>query len=228
MSEPRNRKRPSRGRDEHRPPARPSRLCRQSPRACQALPRRHQRRLSWCRLGSWVSIAGILHRVDGRMTLGHRALPVSQLLSSRDALQGRAARPIRAGTRWSVPLQAGGCLGGAITRRATREIIYSPECIDLPHLGCTPNWLRARRNSSARVTAAASTHRVNFEGPARDQLSDYANPAADDGQIEVDKSRKGFRKNSASGTTRIRSSRYPPRTASDSLKSEPWRLGLHP
>jgi len=58
------------------------------------------------------------------------------------------------------------------------------------HLGCTPNWLEGEKNSSAPVTAAVLHHRVNFEGPAARPLERYAIRRADDGQIEVDKSRK--------------------------------------
>jgi len=59
------------------------------------------------------------------------------------------------------------------------------------HLGCTPNWLEAEakykcpcHGSGFRKTG------VNFEGPAPRPLERYRIVWADDGQIQIDKSKK--------------------------------------
>jgi cytochrome b6-f complex iron-sulfur subunit len=59
------------------------------------------------------------------------------------------------------------------------------------HLGCTPNWLEREgkfkcpcHGSGFKITG------VNFEGPAPRPLERWALHIAEDGQLEVDKSRK--------------------------------------
>jgi cytochrome b6-f complex iron-sulfur subunit len=59
------------------------------------------------------------------------------------------------------------------------------------HLGCTPNWLEREgkfkcpcHGSGFKITG------VNFEGPAPRPLERWAVKIAEDGQLEVDKSRK--------------------------------------
>lgn len=58
------------------------------------------------------------------------------------------------------------------------------------HLGCTPNWLASEfkfkcpcHGSGFRITG------INFEGPAPRPLERYAVRIAEDGQIEVDRSK---------------------------------------
>jgi len=58
------------------------------------------------------------------------------------------------------------------------------------HLGCTPNWLEAEQKFKCPCHGSGFyKDGVNFEGPAPRPLERYAIRLADDGQIEVDKSR---------------------------------------
>jgi len=58
------------------------------------------------------------------------------------------------------------------------------------HLGCTPNWLEAEQKFKCPCHGSGFyKDGVNFEGPAPRPLERYAIKLADDGQLEVDKSR---------------------------------------
>jgi cytochrome b6-f complex iron-sulfur subunit len=58
------------------------------------------------------------------------------------------------------------------------------------HLGCTPNWLEAEQKFKCPCHGSGFyKDGINFEGPAPRPLERYAITKADDGQIEVDKSR---------------------------------------
>jgi cytochrome b6-f complex iron-sulfur subunit len=58
------------------------------------------------------------------------------------------------------------------------------------HLGCTPNWLEAEQKFKCPCHGSGFYKEgINFEGPAPRPLERYAIRLADDGQIEVDKSR---------------------------------------
>ncbi|MFM7845075.1 MAG: Rieske 2Fe-2S domain-containing protein [Planctomycetota bacterium] len=58
------------------------------------------------------------------------------------------------------------------------------------HLGCTPNWLEAEQKFKCPCHGSGFyKDGVNFEGPAPRPLERYAIKVADDGQLEVDKSR---------------------------------------
>ena len=58
------------------------------------------------------------------------------------------------------------------------------------HLGCTPNWLEAEQKFKCPCHGSGFyIDGINFEGPAPRPLERYAIVVADDGQIEVDKSR---------------------------------------
>ena len=58
------------------------------------------------------------------------------------------------------------------------------------HLGCTPNWLEAEQKFKCPCHGSGFyKDGVNFEGPAPRPLERYAIKIADDGQLEVDKSR---------------------------------------
>jgi cytochrome b6-f complex iron-sulfur subunit len=58
------------------------------------------------------------------------------------------------------------------------------------HLGCTPNWLEAEQKFKCPCHGSGFyKDGINFEGPAPRPLERYAIRVADDGQIEVDKSR---------------------------------------
>ena len=60
------------------------------------------------------------------------------------------------------------------------------------HLGCTPNWLEAEQKFKCPCHGSGFyKDGVNFEGPAPRPLERYAIKIADDGQLEIDKSR-GF------------------------------------
>jgi len=58
------------------------------------------------------------------------------------------------------------------------------------HLGCTPNWLEGEQKFKCPCHGSGFyKDGVNFEGPAPRPLERYAIRLADDGQLEVDKSR---------------------------------------
>ena len=59
------------------------------------------------------------------------------------------------------------------------------------HLGCTPNWLEAEQKFKCPCHGSGFyKDGINFEGPAPRPLERYAIHLAEDGQLEVDKSRK--------------------------------------
>jgi cytochrome b6-f complex iron-sulfur subunit len=59
------------------------------------------------------------------------------------------------------------------------------------HLGCTPNWLEAEQKFKCPCHGSGFyKDGINFEGPAPRPLERYAIRIADDGQLEVDKSKK--------------------------------------
>lgn len=59
------------------------------------------------------------------------------------------------------------------------------------HLGCTPNWLEGEQKFKCPCHGSGFyKDGVNFEGPAPRPLERYAIRVADDGQLEVDKSRR--------------------------------------
>ena len=58
------------------------------------------------------------------------------------------------------------------------------------HLGCTPNWLEAEQKFKCPCHGSGFyKDGVNFEGPAPRPLERYAIRIADDGQLEIDKSK---------------------------------------
>ena len=58
------------------------------------------------------------------------------------------------------------------------------------HLGCTPNWLEAEQKFKCPCHGSGFyKDGVNFEGPAPRPLERYAVHLADDGQLEIDKSK---------------------------------------
>ncbi len=58
------------------------------------------------------------------------------------------------------------------------------------HLGCTPNWLEAEQKFKCPCHGSGFyKDGINFEGPAPRPLERYAIRLADDGQIEIEKSR---------------------------------------
>lgn len=58
------------------------------------------------------------------------------------------------------------------------------------HLGCTPNWLEAEQKFKCPCHGSGFyKDGINFEGPAPRPLERYAIKIADDGQLEVDKSK---------------------------------------
>jgi cytochrome b6-f complex iron-sulfur subunit len=59
------------------------------------------------------------------------------------------------------------------------------------HLGCTPNWLDGEQKFKCPCHGSGFyKDGINFEGPAPRPLERYAIRLADDGQLEVDKSKK--------------------------------------
>ena len=58
------------------------------------------------------------------------------------------------------------------------------------HLGCTPNWLEAEQKFKCPCHGSGFyKDGINFEGPAPRPLERYIIGIADDGQVEIDKSR---------------------------------------
>jgi cytochrome b6-f complex iron-sulfur subunit len=58
------------------------------------------------------------------------------------------------------------------------------------HLGCTPSWLEAEQKFKCPCHGSGFyKDGINFEGPAPRPLERYAIRTADDGQLEIDKSR---------------------------------------
>ena len=61
------------------------------------------------------------------------------------------------------------------------------------HLGCTPNWLDGEQKFKCPCHGSGFyKDGINFEGPAPRPLERFAIRIADDGQIEIDKSRMFF------------------------------------
>ena len=59
------------------------------------------------------------------------------------------------------------------------------------HLGCTPNWLEAEQKFKCPCHGSGFyIDGINFEGPAPRPLERFAIRIADDGQLEVDKSKR--------------------------------------
>ncbi len=58
------------------------------------------------------------------------------------------------------------------------------------HLGCTPNWLEGEQKFKCPCHGSGFyKDGINFEGPAPRPLERYAIHLADDGQLEIDKSK---------------------------------------
>jgi cytochrome b6-f complex iron-sulfur subunit len=70
-----------------------------------------------------------------------------------------------------------------------QQQIYALKAV-CTHLGCTPNWLEAEQKFKCPCHGSGFyKDGINFEGPAPRPLERYAIRIADDGQIEIDKSR---------------------------------------
>lgn len=70
-----------------------------------------------------------------------------------------------------------------------QAMIYALKSV-CTHLGCTPNWLEGEQKFKCPCHGSGFyKDGVNFEGPAPRPLERYAISRADDGQLEVDKSR---------------------------------------
>ncbi len=69
------------------------------------------------------------------------------------------------------------------------QVIFALKTV-CTHLGCTPNWLEAEQKFKCPCHGSGFyKDGVNFEGPAPRPLERYAIKVADDGQLEVDKSK---------------------------------------
>ena len=70
-----------------------------------------------------------------------------------------------------------------------QPMVYALKAV-CTHLGCTPSWLEAEQKFKCPCHGSGFyKDGVNFEGPAPRPLERYAIAIADDGQLEVDKSR---------------------------------------
>ncbi len=70
-----------------------------------------------------------------------------------------------------------------------QPMIYALKTV-CTHLGCTPNWLEAEQKFKCPCHGSGFyKDGINFEGPAPRPLERYAIKLADDGQIEIDKSK---------------------------------------
>jgi cytochrome b6-f complex iron-sulfur subunit len=59
------------------------------------------------------------------------------------------------------------------------------------HLGCTPNWLEGEQKFKCPCHGSGFRKTgINFEGPAPRPLERFVIRLSDDGQVEIDKSRK--------------------------------------
>ena len=69
----------------------------------------------------------------------------------------------------------------------------TPSCtLVCTHLGCTPNWLEGGEQKFKCPCHGSGFYKdvqINFEGPATRPLVRYAIHLADDGQVEIDKSK---------------------------------------
>lgn len=71
-----------------------------------------------------------------------------------------------------------------------RRQIYALRAV-CTHLGCTPNWLEAEQKFKCPCHGSGFyKDGVNFEGPAPRPLERHAIQLAEDGQLEIDTSRK--------------------------------------
>jgi len=70
-----------------------------------------------------------------------------------------------------------------------QQMIYALKTV-CTHLGCTPNWLESEQKFKCPCHGSGFyIDGINFEGPAPRPLERYAIRIADDGQLEIDKSR---------------------------------------
>ena len=70
-----------------------------------------------------------------------------------------------------------------------RQQIYALRTV-CTHLGCTPNWLEGEQKFKCPCHGSGFyKDGINFEGPAPRPLERYAIRIADDGQLEIDKSK---------------------------------------
>ncbi len=70
-----------------------------------------------------------------------------------------------------------------------QQLIYALKTV-CTHLGCTPNWLESEQKFKCPCHGSGFyIDGINFEGPAPRPLERYAIRLADDGQLEIDKSR---------------------------------------
>jgi len=71
-----------------------------------------------------------------------------------------------------------------------QQQIYALQTV-CTHLGCTPSWLEAEQKFKCPCHGSGFyKDGINFEGPAPRPLERYSIRIADDGQLEVDKSRR--------------------------------------
>ncbi|MEX2288039.1 MAG: ubiquinol-cytochrome c reductase iron-sulfur subunit [Planctomycetaceae bacterium] len=71
-----------------------------------------------------------------------------------------------------------------------RNVIYALSTV-CTHLGCTPNWLEGEQKFKCPCHGSGFyPNGINFEGPAPRPLERYAIRMAEDGMLEVDRSRK--------------------------------------
>jgi cytochrome b6-f complex iron-sulfur subunit len=71
-----------------------------------------------------------------------------------------------------------------------KTLIYALRAV-CTHLGCTPNWLESEQKFKCPCHGSGfDKDGVNFEGPAPRPLERFAIRVTEDGQLEVDTSRK--------------------------------------
>ncbi|PIW64257.1 MAG: Rieske (2Fe-2S) protein, partial [Candidatus Omnitrophica bacterium CG12_big_fil_rev_8_21_14_0_65_50_5] len=75
-----------------------------------------------------------------------------------------------------------------IVRESDRIYALAAICT---HLGCTPNWMQTEQKYKCPCHGSGFyKNGINFEGPAPRPLERYKITLNDDGQIEIDKTRK--------------------------------------
>ena len=132
--------------------------------------------------------------VDGRdrrlVDVGHRAVHVSQRAHrAAKPVQGRVSRTIFRPAQVEEKFKAQFGVWVVNTEYQGKREIFALRTV-CTHLGCTPNWLEGEQKFKCPCHGSGFyKDGINFEGPAPRPLERYAIQLADDGQLEVDKSK---------------------------------------
>ena len=146
--------------------------------------------LSTCCFGSFMGVGFHVARRHGRpVDAGHGPVHVSQHPHrAAEQIQGRLSQRLPAGPGRDEIRRPVRRVGGE--RRIQRPAANLALRTVCTHLGCTPNWLEGEQKFKCPCHGSGFyKDGINFEGPAPRPLERYAIRLADDGQLEVDKSK---------------------------------------